>query len=324
MTFRILLAAVLASLSLSAPVGAASFDCAKASSPREKSVCSDESLSKADEEIAAYYASALKRLSAEGAERLRTGQRSWLAFLGKACPAGSVECLAPWYEERVTFLRDAVKEEGGNTYLVSDDWHFVAPAREGEEEITGANDMRYRQQLHFAIDAPESEGERAFNAEIEQHGNDLWTGFDGEMRMDTRISLNGATDGLVSADLFIWQFPLGAAHGFGAAAHVNFRLDEARLLRASDLFARDGWEEALAKMVLAELRANEDLIFFDGLDETVRGMAAKPENWVLAAEGLGVNFPVYSIGPYAMGDRTVTVPWEKLEDWLAEPAPFPQ
>ncbi|MBO6635223.1 DUF3298 domain-containing protein [Parvibaculum sp.] len=322
MTSRVLLAAALALLCLSAPARAASFDCAKASSPREKSVCSDEDLSKADEEIAAQYASALKRLSAEGAERLRGGQRSWLAFLGKACPAGGVECLEAWYEERVTFLRDAVKEEGGNTYLVSDEWHFISPAKDGEEEIVGADDIRYRQQLHFAIDAPEREGERAFNTAIEQHGDDLWTGFDGEMRMDTHIALNGATVDLASADLFIWQFPLGAAHGFGAAVHVNFLLNEGRPLRAEDLFVRDGWEEALAEEVLAGLRANEDLIFFDGLEETVRGMAAKSENWVLTKEGLGVNFPVYSIGPYAMGDLTITVPWGKLESWLAESAPF--
>ena len=322
MVSRVLLAAALVSLCLAAPVRAASFDCAKASSPREKAVCSDESLSKADEDIAVHYASALKRLSTEGAERLRAGQRSWLAFLDKACPAGGTECLGPWYEERVSFLRDAVKKEGGNTYLVSDEWRFLSPAKEGEEEIGGANDMQYRQQLHFGIDAPESDGERAFNAIIEGRGDDLWTGFDGETRMDTRIALNGASDDVVSADLFVWQFPLGAAHGFGAAAHVNFRLDEARLLRASDLFARDGWEEALANAVLAELRANEDLIFFDGLDETVREMATNPENWVLSDAGLGVNFPVYSIGPYAMGDHTITVPWDKLEPWLAAPAPF--
>ncbi len=322
MRSRILLAAVLASLCLSAPARAASFDCAKASSPRENAVCSDENLSKADEEIAVHYTSALKRLSVEGADRLRTGQRSWLAFLDKACPAGGTGCLVPWYEERVSFLRDAVKEGGGNTFLVSDAWRFISPAKEGEEEITGSNDMQYRQQLHFAIDAPESDGERAFNAAIEERDDDLWTGFDGETRMDTRIALNGATDDLVSADLFVWQFPLGAAHGFGAAAHVNFRLDEARPLRANDLFAREGWNEALANAVLAELRANEDLVFFDGLDETVREMAARPENWVLAEQGLGVNFPVYSIGPYAMGDHTIAVPWEKLEAWLAAPVPF--
>ncbi|MEQ9529325.1 MAG: hypothetical protein RIF42_13055, partial [Parvibaculaceae bacterium] len=289
MISRVLLAAVLASLCLSAPARAASFDCAKASSPRENAVCSDEGLSEADEEVAVHHASALSRLSAEGADRLRSGQRSWLAFLDKACPAGGTGCLGPWYEERVSFLRDAVKEGGGNTFLVSDEWRFISPAKQGEEEITGTNDMQYRQQLHFAIDAPESDGERAFNAAIEGHGDDLWTGFDGKTRMDTRIALNGAADDLVSADLFVWQYPLGAAHGYGAAAHVNFRLDEGRLLRATDLFTRDGWDEALANVVLAELRANDELIFFDGLDETVREMAARSENWVLAEEGLGVN-----------------------------------
>lgn len=314
----------LMSFALPAAAGAASFDCAKASSPREKTICATPQLSQADENIAFNYAAAMSKLSPEGAARLRDGQRSWLAFLGKACPKGDAECLSPFMTERVVFLSLAAVEEGGNTFLAWDDWRFIAAAKPGEEEMPGANDMRYRQQLHYAIDAPDTDGERAFNAAVAKEEEYLWNGFDGETRMDASFTLNMATPDLVSLDMFQWQFPLGAAHGFGASAHLNFRLDEGRAVVAQDVFSREGWEDALAAAVLKELRKDRDensMDFFDGLEETVRETVARPQSWVLTEEALGVNFSVYSIGPYAMGDLTPTIPWAELSDWLAEDAP---
>src|SRR5690554_4071109 len=90
----------LMTFALPAAAGAASFDCTKASTPREKTICATPELSKADEEIAANYEAAMSKLSPEGAARLRDGQRSWLAFLGKACPKGGAECLALFMKDR--------------------------------------------------------------------------------------------------------------------------------------------------------------------------------------------------------------------------------
>ena len=313
----------LAALVVPVAAEAASFDCEKASTPREKTICATPDLSKADEEIAANYEAAMSKLSPEGGSRLRDGQRSWLAFLGKACPEGEAKCLTPFMQDRVEFLAGAVSVEGGNTFFQWDDWRFIASAKPGEEEMPGANDMRYRQQLHYAIDAPDTNGERAFNAAIAKEEEYLWNGFDGDTRMSASFTLNMASPELVSLDMFEWQFPLGAAHGFGAADHVNFRLDKGRPLRAGDVFDRDGWRDALADAVLKELRKDRDedsMPYFDGLEETVRDTVAKPESWVLTEKSLGVNFSVYSIGPYAMGEQTPTVPWTELSPWLAEEA----
>ncbi len=315
----------LMALALPATAQAASFDCAKASSPREKTICTTPELSKADEEIAAGYEAAMSKLSPEGAARFRDGQRSWLGFLGKACPAGSADCLASFMMDRVEFLSGAVAQEGGNVFFAWDGWHFIAPAREGEEELPGANDMRYRQQLHYAIDAPDSDGERAFNAQVAKEEKNLWNGFDGETRMWASFTLNMATPDLVSLDMMEWQYPLGAAHGFGASVHVNFRLDEGRPLRADDIFASKGWEAALSEAILKELHASagkDGAIYFDGYEETVAETVANPEHWVLTGESLGVNFSVYSIGPYAIGERTPAVPWTALSSFIAKDAPL--
>ena len=300
---------------------AASFDCAKASSPREKAICGDDDLSASDEIMAALYAGDRARMSEVAATRLRDSQLSWLRFLDKACPKGKPDCLKPWYRDRLKFLSHTVTEKGTRTFLTFDEWTFIAPEKEGKEEMPGANRMQYREKMSFAIDKPESEGDKAFNKLVAGE-TDLWNGFDGEVERSTWFKLNEATPDFVSLDIFRWEFHVGAAHGFGAATHVNFRLDKARPLQVKDIFATDGWQKVLAQHSADGFHKilGDDYALFDEAPETIDKMVRDPENWVVTQAGLGVNYPVYSVGPYAIGDHTVTTPWKDLERWLAKDA----
>lgn len=58
-----------------------SFDCRKASSEVEKTICADPKLAALDLRVSRAYAEALKRLDARGAEALRQDQRSFQATL---------------------------------------------------------------------------------------------------------------------------------------------------------------------------------------------------------------------------------------------------
>ena len=71
----ILLAACL--FLIGAEARAASFDCAKAAAPVEKTICGDPALSQADERLAGAFAAALAVTL--DPRSLRTEQRQWLA-----------------------------------------------------------------------------------------------------------------------------------------------------------------------------------------------------------------------------------------------------
>jgi len=309
------------------PAQSASFDCLKASTAREKAICADPALSSLDEKIASAYAAAMPGLSVSAAERLRNGQRSWLRFLDRACPGASGECLTPYLKERVTFLEKASIRKAGRVFATSDKWEFISPetpARDAPDAIYGENAMRYVQSMDFRIDEAESSGEKGFNAAVAEWQEHMWNGFDGQTNMKADIIINAATDRLVSLDIFLWQFPLGAAHGSGAAVHVNYLLDEARPLLPEDIFVKDGWREYLTGKALEELTLLfGEMGLFDGPENTIDGMVSTPERWVITPEGLGINFPVYSVGPYAGGDNTVTATWKELAPWLAKDAPIP-
>lgn len=93
---------ILAALALSCafPAQAASFDCAKAATAVEKTICADAELSRLDEELARAYAQAL----AEAADRqaVKSGQRTWLRNTRDVC--ADAMCLKAGYEARIVVL----------------------------------------------------------------------------------------------------------------------------------------------------------------------------------------------------------------------------
>lgn len=89
--------AVLASLGSAAR--AASFDCSRASTPAEYSVCADPRLSALDDQLAQLYAAA--RLASKNSAPLLAAQRAWLV---RRNTCRSVGCLIEAYEARIAEL----------------------------------------------------------------------------------------------------------------------------------------------------------------------------------------------------------------------------
>ncbi|MBP2315768.1 lysozyme inhibitor LprI family protein [Azospirillum soli] len=113
MTMRVLMplaVMVLAVMMLACPSlsWAASFSCAKASTPTEKAICADAGLSKLDERLSAAYRDGIKLLSGASPEEnearsaVKADQRAWLGERN-ACGADTA-CLRTAYERRVAVL----------------------------------------------------------------------------------------------------------------------------------------------------------------------------------------------------------------------------
>ncbi len=94
--------AVFATVTMGTTANAASFDCAKASTPVEEMVCGSEVLSQLDSALADAYAMARGRVMDDGS-LLRAEQRQWIASRRNSCD--SEGCLEAVYRERVIELR---------------------------------------------------------------------------------------------------------------------------------------------------------------------------------------------------------------------------
>ena len=93
--------AVLAGALFCMAAGAASFDCAKASSHLEKAICASPTLSKLDSELADAYGVAA--LTHADAESLKSDQRAWLRETRNKC--ADEACLETVYKQRIVALR---------------------------------------------------------------------------------------------------------------------------------------------------------------------------------------------------------------------------
>ncbi len=105
---------------------AASFSCAKASTPTEKAICVDQGLSKLDERVAAAYRDALALLSGSSPEEaraqiaLKADQRGWLGERN-ACGA-DLSCLRAAHERRVAVLTFHPDPGGASNASRPADW----------------------------------------------------------------------------------------------------------------------------------------------------------------------------------------------------------
>jgi len=85
----------------------AGFDCRKASTAIEKSICTDKRIAMADLQINQQYKKARKKLSGIERKSLRSSQRSWIKQRNKCFVADNVDmsCLALSYANRLATLQ---------------------------------------------------------------------------------------------------------------------------------------------------------------------------------------------------------------------------
>lgn len=108
---RISLTVALAVVSLSVTqLHAAGFDCAKASTPTEKAICADPTLSELDSKLTTLYSSLRKSLPPDQVTTLKSAQVAWLR---ESRTGTDKAALADAYRERIARL-DAIQKAAGS------------------------------------------------------------------------------------------------------------------------------------------------------------------------------------------------------------------
>jgi uncharacterized protein len=96
----------LAALFVAGSVQAAGFDCLKASSADEKTVCVHRSLNDGDVKMATLYQLDLRLVPMGSRDALRDEQVAWLTRR-RAC-AANIRCLARLYDRRIARLQAVI------------------------------------------------------------------------------------------------------------------------------------------------------------------------------------------------------------------------
>jgi uncharacterized protein len=326
------LAALILTLGGAQPAAAASFDCARAHTAVEEMICGEWQLERLDERMATLFERARE---AEGADRdaLLAAQRAWLQTRD-ACT--DTACLEQTYRERIAALGGgAAAKAGALEREVIDAGSAVRLAdKRGDLEVEAVVPVLPGDDA--GIRAANASIERAFREPLEEfrgqygefieasgkiHVGPPWAfslGYQGVHTTDTLVAVDGGG-----------YMYTGGAHG--GALYLPLVLDRqtAEQIKPAELFREDSdWLGVLSEQSRARLREVEpfstdpDLVDDDWFQE---GTAPTAENFGLllpTAEGIRVTFTQYQIGPYAIGDFRVTVPYAALRAQLA-PALFP-
>ncbi|WP_337270301.1 lysozyme inhibitor LprI family protein [Oryzifoliimicrobium ureilyticus] len=123
------------------PLDRASFDCTKAESPIEKTICASPSLGKADLVLGQEYRDALKSVTNEDRAQLVADEKAWLERITSQCKPNEtasptiVACLRNAFEIRFSTLINC--GEGGNyTPECLDDDSSVKPGDDAKERAS--------------------------------------------------------------------------------------------------------------------------------------------------------------------------------------------
>ncbi len=120
-----------------------SFDCAKAATLIEKTVCGDPNLKRLDSEVAKNYRAVRKQVSPDAEKALVASQRDWIADRNSQCASGSSECLTKSYRERddvlVALLARASEEnpviDAADPAVMRGNWTVSAESPAGQEKL---------------------------------------------------------------------------------------------------------------------------------------------------------------------------------------------
>jgi uncharacterized protein len=310
-----------------APVAqAASFDCAKASTPVEKAICANPELGRRDEVLAKAYATALGGLGDEAKAEVQAGQREWLGYAALACTTDAKPftgaltedqqaCLGAVYRARIDDLEQS---------RMQGDWRFY-PAT-SYELVDDPDPDAYQGVATKESSSPrideDSELAATFNALMDEADAQAKPDPQGEdfRTSDTmqRTVVESVATHRISLTTNSYWMGHGAAHGNYAITHSHYLTEKGRMLEAADLFSGDGWKEALGQLAFAELDRTVEGGIWDESRADVPKLAADPSRWNLTDNGLEIVFQPYEVTAYAAGAPTITIGWDKLADYLAE------
>jgi uncharacterized protein len=320
------IALVLLAASPAAAQSGPSFDCAKAASAIERTICKDPELAKADREMAAVYGALAGRLTGPAKDALVKDQGSWMVDRNRACTgdADSIgRCLAQRYATRTATLRASAV---GPYPLVSQQ----SLAKRGKlGKITWSYDVAYPRfdgtTADFAsLNARFADAARKAATDATPTP-DAGSGNEQEWTYEQSFALYRPDANAVTVALQSYGYS-GGAHGNGGTDCMLIDLRTGKVAGPAAVFAAgEQWLRVITQIVGADLKKQfvENPGFDDALEPAkLAKVLSESGHYCWRADKLVLIFNAYEVGPYSAGPYEVNVPYERLKPLLRAGGPI--
>jgi uncharacterized protein YecT (DUF1311 family) len=300
------------------------FDCAKAKTDAEKTICSDPAAKTADDAMAAAYSAVMAKLPADQQKALKANQKFWLGQRDGICSGdqNTPACFVEQATRRTDYLNGDAESGPGTGHALMP-W-FMERAQSAKKCAANAALQK------FGNDA--TPGELGFNhaveallASVEQDNGTRESSPDYQYDCDYSLvaELTYAAPDLIAANVAMFAYG-GGAHGnytqfpividlkTGLAPDTEGLFSDAALKTLTETCSQDirskkmerylegGMSKTEAEQMLADTTAD----YADAVSEGVSNFSA----WIIYADRAEVYFPPYAVGPYVEGDYTCTLP----------------
>lgn len=330
---------------------AASFDCAKAATAQEKTICASPALSAADDQMAAAYKAWIAAAPPAWAAGIRENQIAWLRTRNTGCPAADANnpiatCLSNAYKNRIDDLQGMVQHFAGVTFVAQaitltardepgslPTWATEVTPGFGTLQATWPQAISAAPQWIAWNNAVVPAILRAANTDEESSASD-WKGLvHPTVDRELTFTVERVNTQWVSASILDFYDGHGA-HPMQNNWQFYWMLGPQRALKPEDVFLpSSGWEAFMEKRLDSYLHQTLDAqssgnyqTWFpnNGAPAALQGLVTNPADWTLDPKGLSIFFQPYQVACYACTPNPMTVPWPDLKPYLQPSFVLPQ
>jgi uncharacterized protein YecT (DUF1311 family) len=311
-----------------------SFDCLKANTAVEKTVCLDEELSKFDRQMAAAYTRLSKTQTPDSFATVQAAQRAWLAYTTKSCGSGRPMPDVPWakndikdclyeeYNNRATSLEGLEVLKAG-TLTLEPRMFFHSRAKPSMEEsdfypwMTGGPEASA---FNTCIAKKLAPGKSRIDKEdLSVSEYDI----DSQLRLFARRTYSVRRfDSRIASLLFSTYDFIGGQQVELNEISFNWDVQRRKPIGLDDIFAKGKkWERFVVDYCMEGLESQSSGNQGSPDRSEVAQVVGEGGNWLFDKDEAIVHFTFHALASFSVGETDVEIPYEDLKPYMRPDAP---
>lgn len=312
-------------------IEAAADPCTGASTAFTQALCGDPDLQGLVGQVKTNLVQAAADVPMDSAREIAEGQTQWLESTRIACGIGETKvpltpeqenCVSGALKQRAERAAQTVTQRGGFTFQAVE-LNRAAPVVE-TAGADGFGPVAIEQNIRFPRIQGDTPPIRRFNELMAQRPQYALSDQTSEY-VDYTIAFAGPE--LISVRFTTSENSAGAAHPSNGEKVITVVMSTGEPLKETDVFAAPEarWKAFIVQRVTRDLRRQFNAMApsIELRAAEVADTATKTKNWLVTENELVVLFPPESIGPHALGNFEVKIPWADMKALLNPQAPAP-
>lgn len=213
--------------------------------------------------------------------------------------------------------RKTWKAEDGETVLLTLQYDSVKLANDNLADLGKSLSVDFGNDKELSAESEELEWAKSdYEYAMSADGMGYFYGYDST----EKVSVERCDEHVLSLTGYFYGYT-GGAHGNYGTTGYNYDVRSGQKLQLSDLVENESeFYETASEYICNKLEEEYGDELFPEYQETVKTLwdGEYPVNWYLSGTGIEIVYNPYEVGPYAMGQAQVTLPYTQFGQYIKE------